>query len=172
MMKLHGTIPVKGYLHKYATRIENIGDNPLDLTNCGVIGFQLKLLLENKTNVNHKDKVSNNTLTKYDSALKFKIHYRWSAYNNLFISRQSIVIFNSFLYYLFHEDLLKCILRGERDGIPIKDSIFTFAEMYGIVIDEDISFEAIKKASYRLRNVKNITGFNQSAVFLPQMSNL
>ncbi|HQU52010.1 MAG TPA: hypothetical protein PK643_03310 [Saprospiraceae bacterium] len=162
MIKLHGSVPVKRYLLKYALATENLDiGEPLDLKNCGIIGFQLKLLLTNKTNVNHEDDISINTLNKFDARLTFIIHAKLKAFNGFFISRKSIVIFNSFLHQLFHEELLRAIIKAEENNILIADVIHDFMNRYGIEEDEDISFDAVKKANYRLRNSRNMVRFRQ-----------
>jgi hypothetical protein len=165
MIKLHGTVPVKRYLYKYATIIENLPPGePLDLTNCGIIGFQLKLLLGNKTNVNHQDAISTNTMNKYDALLKFKVHSKLKSFNGFFISRKSIVLFNSFLHQLFHEELLREIVKGESTNVDLKDIIYAFLNKYDID-EDDISFGAVKKANFRLRKSRKMLDNRQHCGF-------
>ena len=56
-----------------------------------------------------------------------------------------------------HEDLLTFIINNREYNIQEKKSIEVF--MNQIDIWEDISYDAIKKASYRLRNFRKIPHF-------------
>lgn len=154
MINLKGTVPIKGYLLKYIDIKENLNGGALSLIDGGVISFMLKILLTGKTNIRHEEPISTNTISKYDARLYFEVNARAEQFNQFFISRKNIVVFNSFVHQLFHEDLLLSIEKGEQEHKQIKDVIFDFCDAHNIEIDVDISFQALKKASYRLKCAK------------------
>ena len=160
-INLVGTIPVKPYLLKFVRHYENIeGGEALDLQNNSVVSYTMSLFFTNKTNIDHEDQQSYLTLKKkYSAKLTFKISSRMKNFGKYFISRKTIVVLNKWLERLFHETLLQRILQGALEGKDEKQVIYDFLKE--LAIEEDVTFDQIKKANYRLRISKNYPDIHQ-----------
>lgn len=83
---------------------------------------------------------------------------RWKGYS---LSKDKIIAINRYLEDMFVEDLHRFCKFNIKDTAwrpGIKDAIFSFADSYGIEVDTDISFDALKKAEFRYkkRNEKKV----------------
>jgi len=156
-------MPVKGYLLKFIRHVENLKEGEaLDLIkSMGAIPYMLSLLLTNKTNMNRsmKGRSFEKIWKGYDAKIKFKVSYRMQSNSKFYFEPKSIQIFDRFLHRLFHDFLLDKILKGIGEGKNEKDIIYDF--LAELDIEEDVRFETIKKASYRLRKSKKIPTFYQ-----------
>lgn len=162
-MKLVGTLPVKPYLAKFVYSREYMEPGKaLNLQNNSVISYTLKMLFTNKTNLDESDYLSYEKMNKeYTGEMRFKITSRMQAFSCFYISRKSITVFNQFLNRLFHEFLLSRIVEGVANGKDEKEIIFEF--MRELDIEDDITFDAIKKANYRLRKSKKMPTIHQQS---------
>ena len=70
---------------------------------------------------------------------------------------RGVCYFNSYLHLSFHECLLTIILTNQQHGISEVDTINIFLASIGA--EDDISFDAVKKASYRLRKKRDLPNF-------------
>lgn len=162
-MNLVASIPVKPHLRKFVHYLENLApDAPLNLSRSGVVGYTLNLLLTNKTNLIHSDTLAGDKLQeKFQDQLRFKVSVRMQTFNCFYLTRRSISIFNTFLHNLLHETLLYRIRMGVAAGQDEKEIIYDF--MRELDIEEDVTFDAVKKANYRLRNAKKIPTIHQQS---------
>jgi hypothetical protein len=152
-------MPVKGYLKKYVLWKENYPENGvLDLSKGGEIPMVLSGLLTGKMTFYEHEENQNNKLKDYDEELRVKVTL--SHYNNqlLFYTKNGIRFFNKYLWRNFHETLLMRILWNEPSGVSEKDTILTFMEVINVT-EDDITFDALKKSSYRLRKSRNLALF-------------
>lgn len=86
---------------------------------------------------------------------------RWKGYS---LTKDKIIAINRYLEDLFVEDLHRYCKFNIKDTAwrpGIKDAIFSFADAYGIDVETDISFEALKKAEFRYKkkNEKKVVTF-------------
>jgi len=157
-MNIQGAIPVRTYLYKYVLFRENLEpDEPLDLCRRGTIPRVLSTLLEGK--LNNDDYRDNYTpqLDLYQSMLQFTFDaYRRERFT-VIITMKSIRLFDNFLYDDFHDYLLGRIMYERSEGGKEKDVIEQV--MHDLNIVEDISYDALKKSSFRLRNLRKIPHF-------------
>ena len=159
-IEIDAAVPVKPHLLKFVLHKENLqAGQSLDLKPGTVITNELKSILTNKKNIDHEKEVAKGPFSEYTAILKFKVGYRMQAYSCFFLSREGISHFNNFLHNLFHEILLDRIRYGMKSGKTEKEIIYDF--MRELDIEDDISFDAVKKASYRLRKSKKIDHFYQ-----------
>lgn len=94
---------------------------------------------------------------KYMGQLRFTINPRRFNHGHIHISPDALKFFCSFLRKNLHEHLLLQVLMNMQHGITETDTIYHFMEEVGI--SETITFDALKKGSYRLREAKKITNF-------------
>ena len=159
-MSLKACVPVKPYLLKFVQHIDNIKeDEPLNLNNGGVVGNVLKGYLTTKMKLQRREtKKSYASLEKeYTAILWYEVYDDLKQFNSFYISKKSIVAFNTFLHRLFHEMLLFKIMEGLEEGINAKDTTIRFMEKFGI--EDTVDVDSLKKANYRLRLSKKIDIF-------------
>lgn len=151
-------MPVKGYLKKYVLWKENYPeDGVLDLSNGGEIPMVLSGLLTGKMTF-YAQREETNKLKDYDEELKIRVTLHHYENQLLFYTKDGIRFFNKYVWRNFHETLLMRILWNEPRGVSEKDTILSFMEVIHIT-EEDISFDALKKSSYRLRKSRNLALF-------------
>jgi hypothetical protein len=151
-------MPCKRYLKKYVLWKENYPENGvLDLSNGGEIPMVLSGLLTGKMTFYAQGEDSNK-LKDYDEELKIRVTLHHYDNQLLFYTKNGIRFFNKYLWRNFHETLLMRILWNEPRGVSEKDTILTFMEVINVT-EDDISFDALKKSSYRLRKSRNLALF-------------
>jgi len=160
LMNIPGSIPVRRYLKKYVMHRENLSDGELlDLKRRGAIPLFLGSLLQGKTNKHYFEE---DGYLPDDTYFEDLLHFRI----DLWRSRQAIVVitwdavrmFDSFLYHDFHDYLLTRILI-ERADYNEKEKVVIEQVMHELDIVDDISFDALKKSSFRLRKLRKIPHF-------------
>lgn len=156
-MHIPGAIPVRTYLYKYVLFRENLEDGePLDLCRRGTIPRLLKVLIEGKLST--EDFRDQNDVKNYHkSLLHFKIDLWRSKRSKIIITIECIRLFDNFLYDNFHDYLLNRIMHERNYGGKEKDVIEQV--MHELNIVNDISYDALKKSSYRLRKLRKIPHF-------------
>lgn len=161
-MQIIVSVPVKGYLKKYLIWRLNIpeqqawiGNEVIDLNQRGELTMVLRGLLEGTLSA---DPENISHLADYDSHVMVQLTRTKYNRNLLVYTADGIRWFNSYLYHSFHDFLLQRILINMEHGIPEKESIY--ATMEELNLYDLITFEALKKASYRLRKVRKIPNFS------------
>ena len=97
-----------------------------------------------------------NYLVDYTTTIKLKFPYHWllHSYYGCTIKDKNTIFINKEIQHRFEQ---KLYLYVERHSIPDKrykklnEAIESFAAKYNIIIDEDISWDALVKLVYRLR---------------------
>jgi len=150
-------MPVKAYLKNYVYWKENLQpEQIIDLSGPGDITFVLAGLLTGKLKAGpHGD--PDDLPGIYDAELITRVTVTQYNRNLFFYSLDNIRYFNTYLYRNFHETLLHEICANRRHGITEVDTIWQFIDR--LKAHDLISFDAIKKASYRLRKAKNLPIF-------------
>lgn len=156
-------IPTKIYLRKYLLVKNGI---PFPLNYNSTFGTLILCLLGKKSfDINMNDQKITNRIAGFNdhfiaispiSTMKNKGHS---------LTNDKIIAINRYLENEFAEELHKFCndnieKRNWRPGI--NKAIYQFAEKYGIEVDIDISFDALKQAEYRYR--KRIHGKPQTFV--------
>lgn len=155
MTKIEGSIPMKPWLAKFAQRVDNLPDGGVvDISSNTYIARIIKMFLKGKTSIPERAKASS-IRKDYGGLLRYSITYC----DRMYLSPQDIVSINKLIFSFFHEMLLSRIRYAQRYQIEEKETIYRFLEEYGIEVEEDITFDTIKKASYRLRKSKKIEHF-------------
>lgn len=159
-MNIPGSIPVRRYLKKYVMHRENLkpGDI-LDLKRRGTIPLFLGSLLQGKTNLHYFEEDGYIPGDGYfEELLDFRIDLWRSRHAMVVITWDAVRMFDAFLYHDFHDYLLTRILI-ERAEHEEKERIVIEKVMHELDIIDDISFDALKKSSFRLRKLRKIPHF-------------
>lgn len=159
-MNIPGSIPIRKYLKKYVEHRENLKPGEvLYLSRRGAIPLFLSCLLQGKTNRQffaRDDYIP--TEGYFDDMLHFRIDMWRSKHGIVVMTWDSIRIFDSYLYHSFHDYLLMRILL-ERIDYNEKECVVIENVMHELDIIDDISFDALKKSSFRLRELRKIPHF-------------
>lgn len=150
-------MPVKGYLKHYLYWKENLAQGEvLDLNSQGEIPWVLRGLLTGKVQA-YPHGAPEEMPEIYDAEIITKLTVQHFNRSLFCYSLDSIRYFNTYLYRDFHETLLNSILIMKKFGVNEVETIWKFIDM--LDLHDQISFEALKKASYRLRTAKKIPLF-------------
>jgi len=159
MARIEITLPMKPWLANFVRRVENLEESGvIDLKKSTFVAHIIRSFLTGKTNLEERA-ASKSIMENYTGHVKFAISYRDYHRSRMFLSPQSIVTINKLLYQFFHELLLSEILIGRMYNVQEKETIHRFLEKYDIEVEGDLTFDTVKKASYRLRNSKKIDNF-------------
>lgn len=155
-MQLKAEFPVKAYLKRYVYWKENLEESELlDLSGPGEIPLVLGGILTGKLSVAPDEFQAIPSI--YDDRLPFLLTVEQVNRNLMFFTIEGVRYFNTYLYRDFHETLLHSIICGKDRGVSEVDTINRWIDHMGI--HDMISFDALKKASYRLRKEKKIPIF-------------
>ena len=156
-MVIEATLPMKPFLKQYVLWKENLGPN--DLLNLSKSSSEISWILAGcltqqlQYNFDKERKLP----AMYSADLRFKINTKRVQHNIIYFSPAQIRYFNTYVYRRMHDQLLERILRGKYRGISEVDIIWEF--MYESGIEPFTTFEALKKANYRLRKGRKIPLF-------------
>lgn len=156
-MTLNIGLPIKGYLKQYVLFKQNLlpEDVPVDLSGAGEIPLILRSLLVGKLRGNpYRHEPSEEV---YDGMLWLQIPKWHITRSKIVITEEGVHLANEFLLCNFHEYLLTRVLEGKKNKRTEHDTIYDIINEMGI--DELISYDALKKASYRMRERKKIPSF-------------
>jgi hypothetical protein len=152
-------MPVQGYLKRYFLWKENIENGKVVKLNYkSQLRMVLSGLLMGKIQSNNRGSQFRDLPKKYNDEIICKVPA--SKFNNqlIFFDLKGIRFFNLFLYTCFHEDLLFLIVNNKHKyDIDEVDTINAF--MSELKIYDMITYEALKKASYRERKLRKIPLF-------------
>lgn len=158
MTKITVGMPVKPYLKKYVYWKENIKEGEkLELNSDSSLRMVLAGLLTGKITPQQNQPINYKT-TPYTEELLCQIPTERLDRSLLFYSDDHIKFFNTLLYKAFHDDLLYIIMTNLANGVEETITIHAFIDSVGIF--DLISFDALKKASYRLRKKRNLPVFH------------
>lgn len=151
-------MPVKPYLKKYVYWKENLeAGEKLFLNYDSPIRMILAGLLTGKMTPQVNQKIKYDTTPYTEEILCSLPTERWDR-GLLFYNHDRIKFFNTLLYKNFHDDLLYIIMTNLANGIEETITIHAFIDSVGIY--DLITFDALKKASYRLRKKRNLPVFH------------
>lgn len=147
-------VPTKTYLRKYVYAMHNLS---LTLNYNSILGALVLSLLDRECySIDLSASRQDARLSTFTDEIVFTSPIRKS-YKGIFLTPSKIIAINRFLENAFVEDLYvhcRASLK-KRDWRPgIEDGIRSFVDLCGIVIDTDVTIDALKKAEWRYRKRK------------------
>jgi hypothetical protein len=145
-------VPTKAYLRKYIYAEHGW---PLELNYTTTLGTLILCMLGNEEfsiNMNNGDKETR--IQFMNDEIEFTAPLNTMRYKGYSLNRDKIIAINRYIENSFVEDLHRYCKYNIKDTAwrpGIHKAIEAFAESYGIVLEEDISFEALKKAEFRYK---------------------
>jgi hypothetical protein len=155
-------IPCKGYIKKYYNCIYG---NPVMLDHSSDFGDTILTKMSTTPLSQVSKKILSIAPKDNNDVMKFQLPVDTFYRINTELSEQQVYSINRYLENVFETDL--CVIVGIASAFMVerKMAIERFANKYGIVLEEDITYEALQKKEYRYR--KSSTAKN---IFLLQLS--
>lgn len=147
-------VPIVRYLKKYVYAHEQLPyDSPIDTSKGGHIITPLTLLFTGKTDLRWQE---TSIKGEYDY-MPILLPWRNLERSQVVITPERVSFYNSFLYKSFLDQLLLKVMVGRVAKITEADTIRN--EMAELDIVDDIDYDTIKKAIYRLKIRRKIPSF-------------
>jgi hypothetical protein len=168
-------IPTKAYLKKYIqVEYGTIVGTPIKLDYLTTLGTLILCLLENddfSINMNNSKKESR--IQYMNDEINFTAPLNTMRYKGHSLSKDRIIAINRHIENEFIRELsfyCKTNLKNRAWRPGIKEAIYSFCEKYGIDVEIDVTFEALKKSEsrYRERKEKKSKNISQTSVPPPQ----
>lgn len=154
------TLPVKPYVQKYINTIEGGEQIKFDAKNMFCMIIRAYLENSNKCGLNSQDMEAH--LKTRNKQIKIIVPMKRMGDVGHTIKPDNAVLINRFLEDVFKKafiSFVKDFTKKEGRYRDYKDAYYAFAESYKIVIDEDITFDALQKMDYRSRQKKTKKNF-------------
>lgn len=154
MKQLTISIPIIPYLKAYATGRQYLPvDSPIDLSASGSIPLIIFSCLEGK-NIPEQKLDYDLAIDKYSDQLLVIVPRRAWYRNKIYISDFTIRWINAYLMESFKDYVAQRVEWGKEYGISETETLYKI--IHEFKMDDVITFDAIKKASYRVRISKGI----------------
>lgn len=155
-MSRHYTVslPVKPYIKKY---IQTIEGSPIQFKGNSILCMLIRAYLENKPHSGYSRDQLASSLTARPSTIDILVPMSKIRLIGFEIDPSQVVLINRFLEARFKEDLRRYIDKAIRAGgryKGYKEAYEAFADAYGIVLEEDISYDGLKQIDFRSREAK------------------
>jgi midasin (ATPase involved in ribosome maturation) len=145
-------VPTKTYLRKYVYAEHGF---PLNINYTTTLGTLILCMLEKEVfTVKMSEPKKEMRIQFMNDHLEFSASLNTMHYKGSGLSKEKVIAINRYIENSFVEDLhryCKYHIRETNWRPGIKDAIYAFAESYGIDVETDISFEALKKAEFRYK---------------------
>ena len=150
------TVKTKAYLKPY---LEALYGNPICFSFKNSVGTVIAGLLERpyKTHKS-KDVIQFRVWDKFDTNIIIYFPKSWlkKYQEGHSLSEDSMIAFNKHFENVFEEDLYKFCELGRIYKVETKKSIEDFCMRHHISIEEDVTYECLKKKESRTRQTQNI----------------
>jgi hypothetical protein len=156
-MTISVSVPLIPYLYKFLLWKERLAPGDLlDLIGSkGDVAYVLGGMLTTKVQARYDD--TEKLSDTYTEEIRVKLDTRRLNSGRVVISDANVRMFNQFLRKNLHELLLERIMNGMRHKQKECNIIYDFIRELGM--EDDVSFDTLKKAQTRLRKSKKIPAF-------------
>lgn len=143
------TVPCKAYVKKYFSAL--YGEPfPLNLTSDLADTILTKMVTQPIKRLSHHQ--INQAFLHFNDKIKFQLpaDFFYRVENNL--NQQQSYAINRYLHNVFESDFFAVVNVAAAFGVERRIAIESFCMKFNITLEEDITYEALKKSEYRLRN--------------------
>lgn len=160
------TIPLKFHLKKFLYWHENIDDlnKPYSIhRKYSVVAYMLRLMLEGKAVLPKYWEGPVSSIHDIECNLVITFGSKSFKDGRYFFSNQNFLNFNKIIQGMMNDSMVSYILMCNAidPKMEEKAAILSFMDMIGIT-DDDVSWETLKKASYRLRAYRKLPMFAET----------
>lgn len=143
-------LPVKKHIQKYLTSLYGETIPAQMETDIGFVVLQtLASRIESKVCRGYNNQWSQDP---YQAVVTFTVPYHYFYLTKKELSIYTCILLNRYFENKFEEDLSRYVEMRDTEGRgKYKGAIEAFADYHGISIEEDISFDTLKKMEYRFR---------------------
>lgn len=149
------SVPTKAYLRKF---LYCEFGNPIKLDYNSSLGTLVLCLLDNESfSINTAEKNKESRIQYMNDRVQFTAPISTMYWKGHSLSRDKIIAINRYIENEFIRELshyCKTNLKSRSWRPGYKDAIYSFCEKYDIEVEEDVTFEALKKAESRYRERK------------------
>ncbi len=149
-------LPTKAYLKKYLQTLygspTHLG-NPIYFSTRDYFGMSMFSALENPLRIHHRPCITKVRFDSFDTIMEVKAPRWWLEkyqFGNSMAENQVITV-NKLFETKFEEELYNFCSQLSFIGMETKDALLAFCDKYNIEMEEDITYEALKKKEYRFR---------------------
>lgn len=146
----HFSFVTKPYLAKY---LQTLYGSPIVFEIDNYFGTTLYAFLTKKVFYLKETKIEHRKFDQFTTKLDVYLPSYWlrNAKYRTDLTRENIIYINKHFEERFEEDLIKHCHVLSLFGIEFQEAMEDFCKQFDIEIDEDITFEALKKKEYRER---------------------
>lgn len=164
------SVPCKGYIKKY---FQKLYGTTIPLNHSSDFGITVLTMMSSTPLIRVNKRILNLSTQYNDCQLQFQlpIDFFYRIENKL--TEQQAFAINRYLENVFQADLFQMVNVGAFFGVERRNSIERFANKFDIVLEEDISSEALIKQEYRSRKsgtAKNIFLASLSSPFSTKLT--
>jgi hypothetical protein len=153
------SVQTKPYLKKYFQTLygDPAHNKQIFFTTDNLFGICIAAFLFRPIKFHHRKEMLRLRTDKFDATLQIHlpITILTERRGGFEISDAHTITLNKLFENRFEEDLWKFCLVENIKEVETKDALEKFCTLYNIVIDEDITYEAIKKKEWRYRKKMN-----------------
>jgi hypothetical protein len=158
-MNTHYTVslPVKAYIKKYVSTVEGY---PINYSSNNMLCMIVRAYLQNKCSSGLSKQQLQTAVASRNECIEIKIPRSEKNTRTIgtYINADNIILINRFLEFWFEAALQEFIKEYTKTNVGryrgLKGAYVAFADQYNIVLEQDISFEGLKKIEYRNRQKK------------------
>lgn len=157
------SLPVKAYILRYVHTVEG---KPIYFDSQSMLCQVIRAYLQNRNKSGLSRQQMQTAVSTRDALLEIKVPLNAKNLKVIgyYISEDNVVLINRFLEQCFETALQKFIKEYTAKATSnrfrdYKGAYLAFAEHYNIVLDEDITYEGLKKIEFRSREKKIAENF-------------
>ena len=143
-------LPLKPYTFKYISK--NYG-SPFYINFNDVLGYFIALALEKTVYPNLRTVDTHNAVTKLNAKIEIYLPRLWLTkyYYGTTFPDKKILFLNDAIEKMFQSELYQYVQHNREKYVTKEEAIISFCNHYNIIIDEDVTMDALLKMEYRFR---------------------
>jgi hypothetical protein len=162
------SLPVKPYVKRY---VETVEGTPLQFNSKSMLCQIIRAFMQNKNYTGLSRTQLNTAISSRTATIDIILPIQNMYKIGTSVSPHGIMFINRFLEGLFEQALNKHVretIRRNGRYKGFKEAYYSFAELYNIELDEDITYEGLQKMDYRFREkrMKNIFSTLVPSIFI------
>jgi hypothetical protein len=150
------SFPVKPYIKRY---VHTIGEAPVKFNGKSMLCQIIRAFIVNKKSLCLTQKQRSSFFNLRTEKLEMIIPVNYMSRVGIEVDHDGIILINRWLEEVFERALHQFIRDHTKSSgryVGYKDACEAFAELYNIILEEDITLDGLKKMEYRFRKKNKI----------------